>query len=184
MVISLKNLTTRKCRRCPKEFKTNRATRLCLQCSTNRKNTSSQATKRLKKPATPLLKKKKPKKELTKLRKECEDLAKLLAKIRDNWTCQRCGVHVEGRNAHGSHVIPVSSGNQFRFEVTNIKTLCGHCHLRWWHKNPVEAAEWFKQKFPERYSYLFNTIRVPTKYDAQWYKDKIAEYKQLISNYS
>lgn len=25
------------------------------------------------------------------------------------------------------------------------------CHLNWWHKNPIEAAEWFKETYPDRY---------------------------------
>jgi hypothetical protein len=29
-----------------------------------------------------------------------------------------------------------------------------HDHLNWWHKNPLEATEWFKTRFPERYAYL------------------------------
>lgn len=37
----------------------------------------------------------------------------------------------------------------------NIITLCWFkCHLNWWHKNPIEAAEWFKQKYPDRYKRL------------------------------
>jgi hypothetical protein len=31
-----------------------------------------------------------------------------------------------------------------------MKVLCYHCHLNWWHKNPIEAGRWFESKFPER----------------------------------
>lgn len=81
-------------------------------------------------------------------------LAKTAAKMRDKYICQKCGKHVQGSNAHGSHVIPVSAGMKLRWDLNNIKTLCYHDHINWWHKNPLEAAEWFKQEFPERAAYL------------------------------
>jgi hypothetical protein len=31
------------------------------------------------------------------------------------------------------------------------------CHLYWWHKEPVEAAEWLRTAFPEYYD---ESIRV------------------------
>lgn len=85
-----------------------------------------------------------------------EDLAKGFAKERDGYICQKCGEQVKGSNAHGSHVIPVSAGNALRWDLINIKCLSYHNHLNWWHKNPIEAAEWFKGKFPERWEYLKN----------------------------
>jgi hypothetical protein len=38
--------------------------------------------------------------------------------------------------------------------MINIKTLCWNCHLNWWHKNPIEAVDWFKEKYPDRYAEL------------------------------
>ena len=73
---------------------------------------------------------------------------------RDKWTCQHCGKPVEKSNAHVSHVIPRSHGDNLRWDLLNLKLLCFHCHINWWHKNPIEAYEWFKGKFPERYDYL------------------------------
>jgi hypothetical protein len=32
--------------------------------------------------------------------------------------------------------------------LENILTLCYACHIHWWHKNPLEAAKWFKGKYP------------------------------------
>lgn len=102
--------------------------------------------------------KKKPKKRkpisIGKLKKKIETKAKLRAKERDNYICQRCDKKVEGSNAHGSHVIPVSASQLLRFDLKNIKTLCFHCHINWWHKNPLEADEWFMTKFLDRYVYL------------------------------
>jgi 5-methylcytosine-specific restriction endonuclease McrA len=98
----------------------------------------------------------KPAKKVTlgKLKKRLENLAKNRAKERDGYTCQKCGRKVEKSNAHGSHVIPVSASQALRFDLLNIKCLCFKCHIGWWHKNPLEAADWFKTKFPERWDYL------------------------------
>lgn len=98
--------------------------------------------------------KKKSGKLLSKIRKEVETLAKLKAKKRDNYICQRCQKKVEGSNAHASHIIPVSHGNVLRFNPRNMICLCYHCHINWWHKNPMESAEWFKLVFPEVWEYL------------------------------
>ena len=83
--------------------------------------------------------------------------------LRDENICQHCGKYVTGSNCQVSHVIPKSQGNILRWDLNNLKILCYHCHLNWWHKNPTEASEWFKSKFPERYEYLQehkNDIRI------------------------
>lgn len=87
--------------------------------------------------------------------KELEILVKNYVYTRDNSTCQRCGKVVSGSNRHANHIIPVSGGNRFRFDPLNLITMCFHCHINWWHKNPIESGEWFRQAFPERYEYLF-----------------------------
>lgn len=83
-----------------------------------------------------------------------DTIAKTFAKERDNYICQYSGQSVEGVNAHGSHVVPVSAGNVLRWDLNNIKCLSYHNHINGWHKNPLEYAEWFKTDFPERYEYL------------------------------
>ena len=98
-----------------------------------------------------MAKKKSPRK---KLKERCEKLVKEIVKIRDNYTCQICGKRVEGTNCHASHVIPVSAGLMTAYDPLNLKVLCFHHHMNFWHKNPIEAGEWFKNKFPERYEYL------------------------------
>lgn len=93
-------------------------------------------------------------KRLTPLKKKLMNLIKAHVKRRDEHTCQRCSKELEGSNCHVSHVIPVSQGNALAFDPMNMKVLCFHCHINWWHKNPVEAGEWFKAKFPDRWKYL------------------------------
>ena len=94
------------------------------------------------------------KEPVSKIKKICDKLVKDIVKIRDNFTCQKCGKKCEGSDCHGSHVVPVSAGNKLAFDEQNLKVLCYHCHMNWWHKDPTVAGEWFKQKFPERHAYL------------------------------
>ena len=117
-----------------------------------------------------------------------EDIAKKFAKERDNYICQRSGESVEGCNAHGSHVIPKSTGLTLRWDLQNIKCLSMHNHLHWWHKNPFEAAEWFIDKFPDRWEYLeefrYQKLEIRTLYMVEFYEAALkcktwTEYRDL-----
>lgn len=83
-----------------------------------------------------------------------DSLSKEAVRRRDGNTCQHCSKWVEGSGRHVSHVIPVSAGNRLRWDIDNMKILCYHCHINWWHKNPMESAAWFASKFPDRWGYL------------------------------
>jgi 5-methylcytosine-specific restriction endonuclease McrA len=115
--------------------------------------------------------------ERSKLNKQLDTLAKTLAKERDDYTCQKCGKQERGSGMHGSHVIPVSAGAKLRWDLMNIKALCYHCHLNWWHKNPLEAGQWFRDTFPERAEYL-EANRGIRKFTVQELKD----LKQELTN--
>lgn len=91
---------------------------------------------------------------VSKIKKACEKLVKEIVKLRDKFICQKCGKLTSGSDCHGSHVVPVSAGNKLAFDEQNLKVLCTHCHLYWWHKHPLEAAAWFQAKFPDRAAYL------------------------------
>lgn len=86
--------------------------------------------------------------------KRLDDIAKRFAKERDGYICQMTGQQVEGSNAHGSHVIPVSAGNALRWDLDNIKCLSYHSHINKWHLDPTSSTQWFKDKFPDRWEYL------------------------------
>ena len=92
-------------------------------------------------------------------------------KERDKHTCQHCETKVSGQNEHVSHVIPRSKGNALRWDKNNLKILCFHCHINWWHKNPTESGEWFRRKFPKRYKYLMENKNRLTKYSAKDLKE-------------
>lgn len=83
-----------------------------------------------------------------------DKLSKDVVRKRDGNICQHCGKWVEGSNRHVSHVVPVSGGHKLRWDPLNMKVLCYHCHLNYWHKHPMAAAEWFAAKYPERWAYL------------------------------
>ena len=88
------------------------------------------------------------------IRDKLWEICKFQTRTRDNNICQKCGKVVEGTNCHTSHVIPVSYSLRLAYDLVNLKILCYHCHINWWHKNPVEAGDWFKKKFPKRWKYL------------------------------
>lgn len=111
------------------------------------KKTVSKSTKEVKKPK---------KQTKTILKKKLEKLVKDYVKKRDDYTCQKCGIVVEGVNCHASHVIPVSRSGYLQFDPMNMKVLCYHDHINWWHKHPVEAGKWFTDTFPDRWDYLSN----------------------------
>jgi len=104
-------------------------------------------------------------KKKSKRKKLIEKLDMLLAqyiRLRDKNICQHCGKHSDDNRAmHVSHIIPRSRGHAFRWLICNAIILCFHCHINWWHKNPVEAGEWFKMKFPKNYKHLFGCPFTP-----------------------
>jgi len=89
-----------------------------------------------------------------KLIKQLDELTKEIIKKRDNYACQKCGKKVEGINCHWSHIIPVSRSLRLRWDFQNSMVKCFHCHINWWHKHPLAAANWFKKNFPKRWKYL------------------------------
>lgn len=120
------------------------------------------------------MKRKPKKKSPTYWRKKCVEIAKTKAKERDNHLCQKCGKKVEGMNAHGSHIYNEGTYRSMSADVDNILCMCYFCHINWWHKNPLEASEWFKEKFPELYKEL--RLRSQTLNVINWE----ARYKELV----
>lgn len=121
---------------------------------------------------------KKPKLSRSKIKKQLDKLVKDYVKERDNYTCQHCGAKVEGSNCHASHIFPVGSCSILQFEPLNMKVLCYHCHINWWHKNPIEADEWIKQKFPDRVAILNVMKTVKTKISTIDLQALIEEYSK------
>ena len=78
--------------------------------------------------------------------KHLDQLAFQVVKLRDV-RCQRCG-KTEGLAP--SHCYPKGKYTRLRHDTDNILLLCFACHICWWHRNPIEASEWFNNKFPDR----------------------------------
>lgn len=115
----------------------------------------------------------------SKIKKKLEPLVKEFVKKRDNYTCQHCGKKVEGTNCHASHVFPVGSHSCVQFDPINLKVLCYHCHINWWHKNPIKAGEWFTKTFPERQAYLEEQVKLNAKISTVRLQEMITEYKEM-----
>lgn len=119
--------------------------------------------------------------ERGKLNKQLDLLAKAIVKERDGNTCVRCRKTVEGSNRHASHVIPVSAGNKLRWDPLNMKVLCHHCHLQFWHLNPMEAADWFANQYPDRWEYL-QSNRGVQKFTIQDLRDLKEKLKKQLNS--
>lgn len=61
-----------------------------------------------------------------------------------------------------------------------MKVLCYHCHLHWWHKNPVEAGLWFQKTYPERWAYLESQPRL-AKFSIPDLEDKVTDLQSQLA---
>ncbi len=82
--------------------------------------------------------------------KKLDKLLKEVVFARDKY-CVRCG---KTDKLAPSHIYPKGRYTRLRHDSDNVLTLCYGCHICWWHRNPIEAAEWFKEKYPDRYKKL------------------------------
>ena len=95
--------------------------------------------------------KRNPRKTLeNKLDKLCSEYIKL----RDKHQCQYGGAKCDGNQMQWSHVIPRTAGKRLRWNPQNSKCLCAYHHKLWWHSNVIEATNWFRGKFPDRYQFI------------------------------
>jgi 5-methylcytosine-specific restriction endonuclease McrA len=117
-----------------------------------------------------------------KLTDKLDKLVRELTISRDNSICQHCRKKVERHNLHVSHVIPRSKGNALRWDLQNLKVLCFHCHLNWWHKNPVESGEWFKKTFPVRWEYLQERKEEIIKFTTTDLEEMVEYYKKKLKD--
>jgi 5-methylcytosine-specific restriction endonuclease McrA len=67
-------------------------------------------------------------------------------RLRDNYTCQRCGV--KSKNVQCAHFIGRRNKNT-RFNESNATTLCMGCH-QYFHANPNIFVEWTKKRLSAR----------------------------------
>jgi 5-methylcytosine-specific restriction protein A len=123
-----------------------------------------------------LKKKRRKKTERQKLMKRCDELVKEYVRLRDKNICQKCGKFVTGVNCHCSHVIPVSRDRRLAYEPVNLKCLCFHCHINWWHKHVLESGQWYRERFPKRWAYLESQHRINMGLGTiplDWYRERV-----------
>lgn len=95
--------------------------------------------------------------------------------VREKGICDRCGS--TNIKFDWSHV--VSRINlTLRWDIINSMCLCFRCHRFFWHEEPLQSAEWFKQKYPGRYEYLLKVKNLIIKRTEQDY----IELREAIKN--
>ncbi|MHC4121986.1 MAG: HNH endonuclease [Planctomycetota bacterium] len=107
-----------------------------------------------------------------------DEICSKIVYIRDGGKCQRCGKVVSGSDAHTSHVIPRSRGHFLRWCLLNLKLLCFHCHINFWHKSPTESGKWFAERFPARDEYLTERAHTQVKFTNADLEKMLSKRKQ------
>jgi hypothetical protein len=51
--------------------------------------------------------------------------------------------------------------------------------LYWWHKEPLQATDWFKKTFPKRHAYVMKHKNKKTHYKLHDYIDMYEAFKQV-----
>jgi hypothetical protein len=90
-----------------------------------------------------------------------DNITRQIIKKRDKNICQRCGKFADGQGCHWAHIYGRRSFI-LRWDLLNSLVLCAGCH-RWWHENPLESENWFRDKFIARHQYLQNLRQKTTK---------------------
>lgn len=124
------------------------------------------------------------KSERARLTDRLDELCLQIIRLRDDNRCQKCNKFITGSDSHPSHVVPKGRGaNWRRFDLINIKLLCTHHHLNWWHTHIVEAALWFLNRFPARNEYLEKyRYGQSAKISTPEMRDLVVQYKQKLKD--
>ncbi|MEK6819014.1 MAG: HNH endonuclease [Nanoarchaeota archaeon] len=110
------------------------------------------------------------------LKTELDRVFSLYIRQRDK-VCRRCGIN---QNLQCSHIMSRVSQN-LRWDERNAMALCYKCHLTWWHKEPLEAAEWCKTIIGEEaYKSLLKEKYEIKQWAIQELRDLILKYDKRI----
>jgi len=97
--------------------------------------------------------------------------------IRSKLVCERCGRRGDLSTFDDAHVVG-RKNLTLRWDILNHLCLCFQCHRYFWHEEPLEAAKWFQEKFPNRYIYLMKAKNIIVKRTEENYK----ELREWIKN--
>ena len=90
--------------------------------------------------------------ERSKIIRSLDRITPKIVKLRDAYTCQRCGRLIMSCARHWAHIY--RRGHlTLRWVVTNAVTACHDCH-RWLDLHPSEKETWFSEKFPIRWGQI------------------------------
>jgi len=90
--------------------------------------------------------------------------------------CSKCGKRFEVMQC--SHVWSIGSAPGIRFDILNVLAMCGHCHNYWYHLEPMESKDWFKNNYPNRYEYL----EFARHQNKKWTASELNEIREAIRN--
>ena len=137
------------CKRCGKNYRF-QLSKYCLKC---KKEIEKDRLKVKKQKERIKLRKQKFRERKAKaparLKKQCDELFSKIIRLRDK-KCLKCGTN---KNLQVAHLIS-RKNLAHRWDENSAITLCYACHLYWYHKEPIEAAEWLKRLFPNFYDYV------------------------------
>ncbi len=120
--------------------------------------------------------------ERARLTDRLDEINLKIIRLMYNDHCAKCGKYTEGKNSHPSHVVPKGNGASWRrFDLNKIFLCCMHDHINWWHKDPLEAGKWFRDKWPTRSEDL-DKYRggKSSKISTQEMKDLLVERKEQL----
>jgi hypothetical protein len=118
----------------------------------------------------------------TKLNNELWLLVANWIKKRDGNQCWHCKKVYDNKSAiHCSHILPKGEYPNYAFQSWNLKTLCMHCHLQWWHKNPIAATIWFQSEYPVQHAKAVEMMGLYKSSQKMSPEDKMKLYLKLKS---
>jgi hypothetical protein len=98
--------------------------------------------------------------------------------VRSRGVCDAAALSDCGGFLQDNHVLPKSHYPALRWDIINHIPLCYKHHIFWWHKNPIEATEWFQRKFADRYHYLMSVRNNFKKFTYQDYQEILRNIKE------
>lgn len=103
------------------------------------------------------MKKRRNKSEKTKIKERIDKLFSLVIRTRDRFHCQK-----EGCPGHGKYMQAAHCWSRrhlwIRWDIRNSFTFCYYHHQLWSHREPVEFAEWCKERLSEKLFYELRDI--------------------------
>lgn len=94
---------------------------------------------------------------------ELDGLVRQFVFARDGNMCVVC--KKPSPTLQAAHILPKGRVPLLRFEPYNIMTMCLYHHLHWWHKDVLEAYNWFDATYPGKMENLQIMARTAPRLD-------------------